>query len=74
MLLLLLFCLIYTNSNSNNSNRFEMDGRYFLSLWEGAWLPLPYTGKKITTHFNQKPTKNQRQKKEKGEPFSISEK
>ena len=36
MLFLLLFCLIYTNSNSNKSNRFEMDGRYFLSLGEGA--------------------------------------
>ena len=34
----------------------------------------PLDGEKVTTHFNQKPTKNHRRKKEKGEMFSISEK
>lgn len=37
-------------------------------------MPSPYTGKKITRNKTQNPTKNHRQKKEKGEPFSISEK
>ena len=37
-------------------------------------MPSPYTGKKMTYHFNQKPTKNLATKKEKGERFSISEK
>lgn len=34
----------------------------------------PLDGEKVTTHFNQKPTKNLATKKEKGERFSISEK
>ena len=34
-------------------------------------MPSPYTGKKITIHFNQKPTKKSATKKEKGEIFSM---
>ena len=47
-----------------------MGVRDFLHLGEGLDCP-PLDGEKVTTHFNQKPTKNLATKKEKGELFSM---